>query len=109
MSNYHDRGIIKWSPFDALSGRDEVLQKLLYELYKTQKATLSDDETQEMNKTLDKAYKNDKQIAVEYYYDGYTYQTFGKIKKIDATNKTIVLDTLESFNVDDILDIKIVG
>ena len=109
MSNYHDRGIIKWSPFDALSGRDEVLQKLLYELYKTQKVTLSDDETQEMNKTLDKAYKNDKQIAVEYYYDGYTYQTFGKIKKIDSTNKTIVLDTLESFNVDDILDIKIVG
>ena len=109
MSNYHDRGIIKWSPFDALSGRDEVLQKLLYELYKTQRATLSEDETQELNEKLQEAYQNNKQIAVEYYYDGYTYQTFGKIKKIDTIKKTITLDTLECFGVDDILEIKIVG
>lgn len=108
MSNYHDRGIIKWSPFDALSGRDAVLEKLLYELYKTQKAAISDDEIEELNNTIKIALENDKQIAVEYYYDGYTYQTFGKIKKIDEINKTILLDTLELFGVDDILDIKIV-
>ena len=108
MSNYHDRGIIKWSPFDALSGRDAVLEKLLYELYKTQKATISDDEIEELNNTIKIALENDKQIAVEYYYDGYTYQTFGKIKKIDEISKTILLDTLELFSVDDISDIKIV-
>ena len=108
MSNYHDRGIIKWSPFDALSGRDAVLEKLLYELYKTQKATISDDEIEELNNTIKIAIESGKQIAVEYYYDGYTHQTFGKIKKIDEINKTILLDTLELFSVDDILDIKIV-
>ena len=109
MSNYHDRGIIKWSPFDALNGRDEVLEKLLYEVYKTQKSILSEDEIEELNKTLKKAVDQDKQIVVEYYLDGYTYQTFGKIKKVDSINKKITLDTLETFNVDDILEIKIVG
>ena len=108
MSNYHDRGIIKWSPFDALSGRDAVLEKLLYELYKIQKTTLSEDEIEDLNKTIKIALDEDKEIAVEYYYDGYTYQTFGKIKKMDNINKTITLDTLETFNVDDILDMKIV-
>ena len=108
MSNYHDRGIIKWSPFDALSGRDAVLEKLLYELYKIQKSTLSEDEIEDLNKTLKKAVDENKQTAVEYYYDGYTYQTFGKIKKVDNINRTITLDTLETFSVDDILDIRIV-
>ena len=109
MSNYHDRGIIKWSPFDALNGRDEVLEKLLYEIYKTQKAMLSDDEIEELNNSLANALQSHKQIMVEYYSDGYTYQTFGTIKKIDSIKKQIALDTLETFNVDDILEIKIMG
>ena len=67
-----------------------------------------EDEIEDLNKTLKIALDEDKEIAVEYYYDGYTYQTFGKIKKMDNINKTITLDTLETFNVDDILDMKIV-
>lgn len=107
MSNYKDRGIMKWAPFDALTGHGSMLEEMIYNINKKQKNELSEDEYKEINETIDQALKTNKQIAIDYYNDGYTFTTFGKIKKLDEINKLIKLDTEESIPFDDVLQIKL--
>ncbi len=107
MSEYKDRGIIKWAPFDALSGHGALLEDLIFNLNKKEKAILSDDEYEELNKTVSNAYNNQKTISIEYYNNGYSYQTFGLIKKIDSVKKVIKMETGESIFFSDVLKAKL--
>lgn len=107
MSNYKDRGIMKWAPFDALTGHGTMLEDMIYNINKKQKAELSEDEYKEINEAVSEATRQDKQISLEYYNDGYSFTTFGKIKKIDEINKIIKLDTDEIIPFEDVLQIKI--
>ena len=107
MSEYHDRGIIKWAAFEALVSGDEILEKLLYNLYIINKPILSEDEYKELDQNLKEALDNDKKLIIKYYKDGYVFDSYGKIKKIDRINKSIILNTGESVKIDDIMDIKI--
>ena len=34
MSNYKDRGIMKWAPFDALTGHGTMLEDMIYNINK---------------------------------------------------------------------------
>ena len=107
MSDYKDRGIMKWAPFDALTGQRDILEELLYNINKKEKTTLSDDENNEINSALLDAFNNKKTISIQYYSDGYSYTTFGIIKKIDTINKVIILNTDEKVLIDDILDARL--
>ena len=49
MSEYKDRGIVKWAPFDALIGHSAMLENMIYNLSKKQKNSLSDDEYEDMS------------------------------------------------------------
>ena len=107
MSNYKDRGIMKWAPFDALTGHGTMLEEMIYNINKKEKQELSDDEYQELNETIKEAIDSNKQVSIEYYNDGYSFVTFGKIKKLDSTNKKIKLNTEETIPFEDVLQIKI--
>lgn len=107
MSNYKDRGIMKWAPFDALTGHGAMLEDMIYNINKKQKQELSDDEYEELNETTKEALETDKQISIEYYDNGYSFTTFGKIKKLDTINKQIKLDTEEAIPFEDVLQIRI--
>ena len=107
MSEYKDRGIMKWAPFDALSGHGAMLEDLIFNFNKKQKTILSDDEYEELNQTVLNAFNNQKNISIEYYNDGYSYQTFGIIKKLDCVKKVIKMETGETINFDDVLKAKI--
>jgi len=106
MSEYKDRGIMKWAPFDALDGHGTMLEEMIYNINKKEKNAISDDEYEEINKAVNEAIEKDKFISIDYYFDGYTYSTFGKIKKIDIVKKQIELNTLETVDFDSILRIK---
>ena len=106
MSNYKDRGILKWAPFDALEGHGTMLEEMIYNLAKKEKQELSDDSYKEMNEEINKALKNNKSLVVTYYNNGYTLTTFGKIKKIDEINKKLLLDTEENIDFDSILSLE---
>ena len=107
MSNYKDRGIMKWAPFDALTGHGDMLEDMIYNINKKQKQELSDDEYQELNETIKEALESNKQISIEYYDNGYSFTTFGRIKKLDTINKQIKLDTEETIPFEDVLQIRI--
>ena len=107
MSNYKDRGILKWAPFDALSSQKSILEDLIYNLEKKDKSILSEDENEELNETIKKALQENKNVSIDYYNDGYVYSTYGKIKKINSVKKIIIMDTEEEIYCEDILEIKI--
>jgi len=106
MSNYKDRGIMKWAPFDALEGHGQMLEELIYNMMKKEKSTLSEDSYKQIEEELNKAISKDKNVSIDYYKDGYVLKTYGKIKKLDQINKLIVLSTEETIQFDDVLDLE---
>ena len=109
QARYVDRGIIKWSPFDALTGYKSLLEQIRHRLGKGQKPTLSQDALEELDRTLKTAEHNDAEVKVQYFRDGYVRFTFGRIERLDYVHRDIILSTKERFRADDILSLEIIS
>ena len=108
MSDYKDRGIIKWAPFDALTGHTAVVEEMIFNINKRQKSVIFSDEYAEFDRVVNQAVNKNEEISVDYFVNGYTYSTYGKIKKIDFNNKYLILDTNEAISFDSVMNIKLV-
>ena len=108
LNVYHDRGIIKWAAFDALSGFNSMLKEMRRRLGKVNKPILSVDDFEILNRQLHEALLDNLEIEITYYENGYSKTSFGKIKKLDYNNKMIILTTLEKISAYDILMIDLV-
>ena len=93
MHNF-DRGIIKWLPFDALTGYKNAILKLKEKREKIKEPILSIDQIEILNKTLNNAVRNMKNVRVYYYQKGLIYYLVGQIKKVDYIYKKINIDDL---------------
>lgn len=107
-SYYHDRGIIKWAAFDALSGFNPMLKEMKHRLNKSYKPILSEDDFENMNLLLQEAILDNLEVAITYFENGYSKITFGKVKKLDYVSKNITLTTQETINAIDILNINLI-
>jgi len=105
LSAYRDRGIIKWSAFDALNGFNSMLKEMKRRLGKIEKPILSEDDFTNMDLTIQAALLDDLEIVITYYEGGYSKTTFGKIKNLDFNNREIVLTTKERISAFDVLTI----
>ncbi len=88
-----------FSSFDPLDGYDESIK--LSNIFKEEKATLTDDEKQIINNKL----KNSNNIDSITYYDEKLYKymkEYSKIKKIDVINRVVILDNNKKININDI-------
>lgn len=104
-SQYIDRGIIKWAPFDALVGYGAMIREMKLRLGKKDKPILSDDQYEELNRKLSLAVLQGIDVEIEYFFEGYIRTTFGKIRKLDPIQGWIILDTFERINASNITDI----
>ncbi|MFH1693198.1 MAG: YolD-like family protein [Bacillota bacterium] len=104
---YRDRGIIKWTPFDALVGYHSLIKELRYRLGKRDKPILSDDQYEELNRKLNWAYHQNSEIEIEFFNQGYSKYTFGTIRRLDWINKVVILSSFEKINAYDIIEIHI--
>lgn len=93
MHNF-DRGIIKWLPFDALTGYKNAIQKLKEKREKKDEPILSEDQIETLNNTLNNAVANKKNVRVYYFKQGLIYYLVGQIKKVDYLYKKIKIDDL---------------
>ncbi len=90
MANINlDRGIIKWLPFDALSGYKEAIQKLKEKRAKKEKPILSEDQIAMLNYQLTLSQAMKKDIIVYYYFKGEIKFLNGVIRKLDFVEKKI--------------------
>ena len=90
-----DRGMIKWMPFNSVVSNKEILYSLIKEKEKITKPHISEDETNEFEKTIIDAYYMQDKTHITYYKNGYTYEYYGLIKKIDSSNKLIYLNNFK--------------
>ncbi|MCF7923927.1 MAG: YolD-like family protein [Candidatus Izimaplasma sp.] len=106
-SRYIDRGIIKWAPFNALNGYSTMLKEMKFRTRKNKKPILSDDEYQTLNLNIQQAIRENLEVEIEYYENGYIKYGFGKIKKLDFIHKLLILSTNEKIPAIDVLSLEI--
>lgn len=106
MGNYIDRGLMKWAPFDALAGHSELIAKLKMDKLKKEKPTVDEDRLADMNIILLKAYKNKEEIKLTYFKDGAFLETYGYIDELDFLEKSIKINTGETFSVTNVINIE---
>ncbi|HKL94809.1 MAG TPA: YolD-like family protein [Haploplasma sp.] len=105
---YVDRGLIKWAPFDALTGIDNLLNEIRYRNNKIAKPTLSQDLIESINYELQEAYELNKEIQVNYFSDGYIKDTYGFIKRFDQYDALLYLNNGMKLKLDDIINLYII-
>lgn len=103
---YKDRGIIKWLPFDALTGFRESINKLTKSRSKKVIPILSDDQILDLNYKIDEALSLNKEINLMYYENGFYKEVSGLITKVDLYERIIFFNNLK-VNIDLVLDINI--
>ena len=104
-SAYVDRGIMKWNPFDALAGHGTLISAIKYNLGKKDKPTLSDDQYEDMNRTITEAINENKEVVVTFFSDGYFHEMSGYIKKVDFINCCIIFTDRQSLLIEKIMNI----
>jgi len=104
-TTYHDRGIIKWAPFDALVGYHSLLKELKYRLNKHELPILSDDKQEELNRKLQIAVFKNVEIQIHYFEDGYTKTVFGHIHRLDWIKRKIILEGRYVLSANQVLEI----
>ncbi|MDY0210994.1 MAG: YolD-like family protein [Acholeplasma sp.] len=106
MANYHDRGLMKWAPFDALAGYQEMIKEMVYIKNKREKPVLFEDTLEEMDRTVQRAFKLKSILRISYYVDGYLYYRLGEIKKYDPLLSMIILKPNMMLKLNDIINIE---
>src|SRR5574344_2829642 len=91
-NDIHDRGMIKWQPFDSLTSSKKMCYDILKEKNKKVMPTLSEDQINVIIDELLEAYYNQETIKITYYYNGSILDKINKIKYIDKIKKEIILD-----------------
>lgn len=87
-----DRGMLKWAPFDSVVSTKSVIHKLAVEKQKTTMPTLSEEQIENITKTICNAYQLGETIQIKYYKNGYFYLKEGKINYINYQDQSIMLN-----------------
>ena len=91
MPEIHDRGMIKWQPFDSLLSTKKVAKEIINEKSKVAMPTLSEDQLLNIEEKVLEAYYNGETVRLVYYRKG-TYYTTSLIKYIDKYKKQLILN-----------------
>lgn len=83
----------KWQPFDGLEGYKKSIRNVVSERKKIPKPVLLPDELEILNEKLNLAISQNAEVTVSYYQSGCIRSAFGRISKVDAINKEIVIGT----------------
>ncbi len=105
MHNF-DRGLIKWLPFDALTGFKGAILELKNKRLKKEKPILSADQYDELNFKLKLILEDKLSCDIYYYKNGYIKYATGIILKIYYEKRMLKIAE-KLVNIDDILDINI--
>lgn len=92
MPEIHDRGMIKWQPFDSLLSTKKVAKEIISEKSKVAMPTLSEDQLLNIEEKVLEAYYNGETVRLVYYRKGTYYTKTSLIKYIDKHKKQLILN-----------------
>lgn len=87
----HNRNEVKWNPFNSLMNGNKIINELASTKSKHSKPVLSEDQLNEISKTLIESFTTKSQINIKYYENGNTYNLKGIINFFDKFNKYIII------------------
>lgn len=99
-----DRGMKKWAPYSSLIEQSSVLERMFYEKNKTSKPSISSERAEKINHIF-MNYQG-QELDIKYFYDGYVYVLKTRLKRIDITNKKVILEE-GSIPFSEIIDVDI--
>lgn len=108
MNNYVDRGLIKWMPFDALSGFSSLISDLKHHLLIQPEKILTQDHYDLLNYNLLEALHDNKEVNITYYKHHHYIQTTGTIIKVDPYEKRLLLSTKETISINHVILLEII-
>lgn len=103
MSNYQDRGLIKWMPFDALSGFGSMIYDLQQKLLRHTMPELLPEHQETLQYTLSEAVYRDALVSITYYQQHKLFETIGHIVNLDPLKRRIKLSTGEMIQTEVII------
>ena len=105
-SEIHDRGMIKWQPFDSVTSTKKMCYDILKERsYKTP-PILSEDQLALIEEVILDSYYNKDKVKIEYYYNGSILYKETKIKYLDKIKKQIICSDASIIHFKQIVKIK---
>ena len=79
-----NRGQIKWAPFNSVINTKDIIDDI-YTNKVDIMPTLSEEQTNNLEKKIINAYYEQVQINIKFFYNNKRLNSFGTIKKIDFT------------------------
>lgn len=90
---YHDRKMMKWTPFNALLEHSDYIMDLLNGRERINKPVLSPDQYFELNYRLEESYNLKSVVSVKYFDNGYLKETSGVINQVDIYNRLVFVNS----------------
>lgn len=87
----HNRNEVKWNPFNSLMNGNKIINELASTQTKCAKPILSEDQLNEISKTLIESLTTKSKINIKYYENGNFYNLEGIINFFDKFNKYIII------------------
>ena len=105
----NNRNEIKWQPFNAIIGAEEVIRELQIKRNYKQMPILSEDELLNLEVLIKKAFHTKEKIQVVYFWKNQFYTKLGFIKQIDVNQNKIFFDDNSSLYFEQMLKIKLLS
>lgn len=88
----HDRGMIKWAPFNSIINGNEIAEVIEKEKSKITKPILSEEQLLSIQDTILESMINKIPLKFKIYKNGYIIEINGTVINIDSIKEKIVLD-----------------
>ena len=88
----HDRGMIKWLPFNSLINGEEIVSSIEKEKAKINKPILSEEQTLELENNILESLINKVPLIFKVYKNGFINEITATVINIDRVNEKIFLD-----------------
>ncbi|MET7020702.1 YolD-like family protein [Bacillus mycoides] len=84
------RGMVKFTPFAALSEQFEGIQEIIKEKNKVTRPILTDEEKELIENMLLCSLLSEEEILITYYEDGYLLSSYMTVVGIDQQNSAVI-------------------
>lgn len=102
----HDRGMIKWAPFDSVIGTKKMCYDVLEKKDYNEMPILSEEQLENIENIILSSYYSKCNIEIIYYYMGKYYKIIDKLKYIDKLKHQIILSKGKILCFNQIINVK---
>ena len=102
----HDRGMIKWQPFDSVISSKQIVNQLVEERNRTKRPELSEEQITTIENLLFESFTNQEEILIYFYKGGKILHISGFVTALNATLHKVLLNNHSSLFFNQIVNIK---